>query len=82
MSRRSLLRGVDNSLILVDVLVGLLAVEEVGHKLDGTRNTCRTADQDDFTDVRLANLESRRTFSTGLRALRKRSCTALRNEHE
>jgi hypothetical protein len=63
----SLLRGVTgedsslhcstigNSLIRGDALVGLLAVEEVGHKFDDARNTCGTANQDDFMDVRFVN---------------------------
>ena len=47
---------IGNSLIRVDALVGLLAVEEVGNKLDDTRNTSGTTDQDDFMDVRLIDL--------------------------
>ena len=47
---------IGNSLIRVDALVGLLAVEEVGNKFDDTRDTSGTTDQDDFMDVRLVDL--------------------------
>lgn len=54
-------RGLDSgticdSLIGVDGLVGLLAVEEVGHELLDTRDTGGTADKDDFVDVRLVDI--------------------------
>jgi hypothetical protein len=45
-----------NSLIRVDVLVGLIAVEEVRNKFDDTGNTSGTTDQDDFVDIRLDDL--------------------------
>ena len=63
----SLLRGVaredgglnsstiGNSLIMVDAIVGLLAIEEVGNKFDNTRNMSGTTDQDDFKHVQLVN---------------------------
>jgi hypothetical protein len=47
---------IGNSLIRVDALVGLLAVEEVGNKFDDTGDTSGTTDQDDFMDVRLVDL--------------------------
>ena len=44
---------IGNSLIRVDALVGLLAVEEIGNKSDDTMgNTSGTTDKDDFMDVR------------------------------
>ena len=64
----SLLRGVTgkdgsldgstigNSLIRVDTLVRLLAVEEVGNKFDDTGNTSGPTNQDDFMNVRLVDL--------------------------
>ena len=63
----SLLRGVEeagglgsgtigNSLIRVDAFVELLAVEEVGNKLDDTGNTSGTTNQNYFMDVRLVDL--------------------------
>jgi hypothetical protein len=48
-------RTIGNSLIRGDALVGLLAIEEVGHKFDDARNTCGTANQDDFMDVQFVN---------------------------
>ena len=47
---------IGNSLIRVNALVGLLAIEEVGNKFDDTRNTSRATDQDDFMDIRLVDL--------------------------
>ena len=64
----SLLRGVageddsldystiGDSLIRVDPLVGLLAIEEVGDEFDHTRNISGTINQDNFADIRLVNL--------------------------
>ena len=40
---------------MVDAIVGLLAIEEVGNKFDNTRNTSGTTDQDDFKHVQLVN---------------------------
>lgn len=48
--------AVGDSLVGVDALVGLFAVEEVGDELDNTRNTSGTTDEDDFVDVRLVDL--------------------------
>ena len=45
-----------NSLIRVDVLVGLLAVEEVGNKFGNMRDTSGTTDQNDFMDVQFVDL--------------------------
>lgn len=45
-----------NSLIRVDGLVGLLAVEEVGDHLLDLGDTGRTTDEDDLVDGRLVNL--------------------------
>ena len=47
---------IGNSLIRVDALVGLLAVEEVGNFFDKKANTSGTTDQDNFKDVRLVDL--------------------------
>ena len=47
---------VQDGLVGVDRLVGLLAVEEVGHELENVRNTCGTTDEDDFVDIDLVNL--------------------------
>jgi hypothetical protein len=47
---------VGDGLVGVDRLVRLLAVEEVGHELYDTRDTGRTADEDDLVDVRLVDL--------------------------
>ena len=47
---------VSDSLIGVDGLAGLLAVEEVGNKLDDTGNTGGTTDEDDFVNVGLVDL--------------------------
>ena len=47
---------VSDSLIGVDGLAGLLAVEEVGDKLDDTGNTGGTTDEDDFVNVGLVDL--------------------------
>ena len=47
---------VGDSLIGVDGLAGLLAVEEVGDKLDDTGNTGGTTDEDDFVNVGLVDL--------------------------
>jgi hypothetical protein len=76
----TLLRGVKSSLdsgtngdslVRVDDLVGLLAIEEIGDKLHDTRDTSETGDQ--------SILESQRAFSTGpgLRVQRRR----FWNEH-
>ena len=53
--------GLDNgtvgdSIIGSDGLAGLLAVEEVGNKLDDTENTGGTTDEDDFVNVGLVDL--------------------------
>ena len=40
---------------MVDAIVGLLAVEEVGNKFDNMRNTSGTTNQDDFKHVQLVN---------------------------
>ena len=48
--------AVCDSLIGVDRLVGLLAVEEVGDELDDTRDTGRAADEDDLVHLRLVDL--------------------------
>ena len=40
----------------VDALVGLLAIEEVGNKLDNTGNTSGTADEYDLVHVGLVDL--------------------------
>ncbi len=45
--------AVRNSLIWVDGLVGLLAVEEVGDELDDLWDTSGTTDKDDLVDVGL-----------------------------
>jgi len=70
----SLLRGVTgkdgsldgstigNGFVGVDALVGLLAVEEVGNKLDDTGDTSGTTDQDDFMDVRFVDLGVTKDF--------------------
>ena len=47
---------VSGSPIGVDGLGGLLAVEEVGNKLDDTGNTSGTIDEDDFVNVGLVDL--------------------------
>ena len=47
---------VGNSLIGVDGLVGLLAVEEVGHELLDLGDTGRTTNEDDLVDGRLVDL--------------------------
>lgn len=47
---------VGNGLIGVDALVGLLAVEEVGHELDNAGDTGGSTDHHDLVDVRLVDL--------------------------
>jgi hypothetical protein len=47
---------VGNSLIGVDRLVGLLAVEVVGDELLDSGNTSGTSDEDDLMDLGLVNL--------------------------
>ena len=47
---------IGNSLIRVDALVGLLAIEEVGNKFDNMRNMSGTTDQDNFMHVQLVDL--------------------------
>ena len=42
---------VRDGLVGVDRLVGLLAVEEVRHELDDTRDTGRATDEDDLVDL-------------------------------
>jgi hypothetical protein len=81
----SLLRGVTrkngsldgstigNSLIRVDALVGLLAVEEVQNKLNDTGNMNGTTSEDDLWMFDLLIFKSRRTFSTGSSVPQKRS---------
>ena len=64
-------RTIGYSLIRVDAIVGLPAVENVGNKFDDTGKTSGTT-QDDFMDVQLVILELR-TFSKGSRVPRKRS---------
>ena len=61
---------VGDDLAGVDRLVGLLAVGEVGHELDDAGDTGGATDEDDLD---LSIFESRSTFSTGSRVLRKRS---------
>ena len=74
----SLLRGVTgengcldggtigNSLIGVDGLVWLLAVEEVRHELLDTGDTSRTSDEDDLVDVGLVDLRVAEDLLDGL----------------
>ena len=47
---------VSNEFVRVDALVGLLAVEEVGDKLDDTWDTSGATNQDDLMDVSLIDL--------------------------
>jgi hypothetical protein len=47
---------VGHSLVGVDRLVGLLAIEEVGDELDDLGNTSRTTDEDNFVHVGLVDL--------------------------
>ena len=47
---------IGDSLIGVDALVGLLAIEEVGNELDNTWNTSGTADEYDLVHVGLVDL--------------------------
>jgi len=46
---------ISDSLVRVDPLVGLLAIEEVRHKFDDTGDTSGATNEDDFGDVRLVN---------------------------
>ena len=55
-----------DSLIGVDALVGLLAIEEVRHELDNTGNTDVTADEDDLVDVCLVDLGVTEDLLNGL----------------
>ena len=64
---------VGDSLIGVDGLVGLLAVEEVRNELLHLGDTGGATDQDDLVDGALSILASRRTCSTGSMVPRKRS---------
>ena len=48
------------------LFVGLLAVEEVGHELDDTGNTSRTADKDDLVDGGLVDLSVTESTLDGL----------------
>ena len=55
-----------NGFIRVDRLVRLLAVEEIGNELDDARNSCRSADENDFVDVSLVDLRIAKNFLNGL----------------
>ena len=57
---------VGDSLVGVDALVGLLAVEEVGHELDDTGDTGGATDEDDFVHVALIDLGVAEDFLNGL----------------
>jgi hypothetical protein len=57
---------VGNSLVGVDRLVGLLAVEEVGDHLLHLRDTGRSTDQDDLVDGRLVDLSIAEDTLNGL----------------
>jgi hypothetical protein len=59
--------AVGNSLVRVDALVGLLAVEEIGDELDDAGNTGGSPDQDDFVDVGLVDLGVPENFLNGLK---------------
>ena len=59
--------AVGNSLIGVDALVGLLAVEEIGDELDDAGNTSGSTDQDDLVDVGLVDLGVPENFLDGLK---------------
>ena len=47
---------IDNRLLTVDALVGLLAGRKLGNKFEQYEDTSGTTDQDDFMDVRLVDL--------------------------
>jgi hypothetical protein len=64
---------VSNGLVGVDARVGLFSIEEVGDELNDRWDTGGTTDQTISWTSALSTLESRRTFSTGSRVLRKRS---------
>ena len=44
------------SFVGVDALIRLFAVEEVRDKLDDTRNTSGTSNENDFVNMKLANI--------------------------
>ena len=59
--------AVGNSLIRVDALVGLLAVEEIGDELDNAGNTGGSTNQDDLVDVGLVDLGVPKNFLNRLK---------------
>jgi hypothetical protein len=59
---------ISNSLVRVDALVGLLAVEEVGHEFDDTGDTGGSTNKDDFVDGGFVNFRVAEDFLDRLKS--------------